>query len=217
MATVGRSAHCKGFSYERKIAKILSKGFKTDVERTVGSGATRGISTEYNHSEEIGKNGFVGDLFFPKTHPMSIFNYELKNHAGVKLVHLFNSNGEIPSFLEQVTTDSHRLGGAGNTVPCLIIHVNREDDYVVIPFRGVIYKQLVENGPAMITMMSYKSEREDKTYRYQMIVTNLKTFMKLNPQQTYEAYKDYDWDRLNHQEVKPKKINTDKLVQNFIK
>lgn len=213
----GSNRVSKGKSYERKVAKILSKGFKTDVERTGGSGAIRGIETEYNHSEEVGKNGFVGDLFFPKTHPMSIFNYELKNHAGVKLAHFFNSNGEIPSFLEQVTTDSRRLGGVGNTVPCLIVHVNREDDYVVIPFRGLVYKQLTEMGPAMITMLSYTSEREDKTYRYQMMITNLKTFVKLDPNQTYQAYKDYDWNRLNHQIVQPKKINTTKLVQDFIK
>lgn len=213
----GSNRVSKGKSYERKVAKILSKGFKTDVERTGGSGAIRGIETEYNHSEEVGKNGFVGDLFFPKTHPMSIFNYELKNHAGVKLAHFFNSNGEIPSFLEQVTTDSRRLGGVGNTVPCLIVHVNREDDYVVIPFRGLVYKQLTEMGPAMITMLSYTSEREDKTYRYQMMITNLKTFVKLDPNQTYQAYKNYDWNRLNHQTVKPKKINTTKLVQDFIK
>lgn len=213
----GSNRVSKGKSYERKVAKILSKGFKTDVERTGGSGAIRGIETEYNHSEEVGKNGFVGDLFFPKTHPMSIFNYELKNHAGVKLAHFFNSNGEIPSFLEQVTTDSRRLGGVGNTVPCLIVHVNREDDYVVIPFRGLVYKQLTETGPAMITMLSYTSEREDKTYRYQMMITNLKTFVKLDPNQTYQAYKNYDWNRLNHQTVKPKKINTTKLVQDFIK
>lgn len=213
----GSNRVSKGKSYERKIAKILSKGFKTDVERTGGSGAIRGIETEYNHSEEIGKNGFVGDLFFPKTHPMSIFNYELKNHAGVKLAHFFNSNGEIPSFLEQVTTDSRRLGGVGNTVPCLIVHVNREDDYVVIPFRGSVYKQLTEMGPAMITMLSYTSERESKTYRYQMMITNLKTFIQLDPNQTYKAYKDYDWNRLNHQTVKPKKIDTTKLVQEFFK
>lgn len=213
----GSNRVSKGKSYERKVAKILSKGFKTDVERTGGSGAIRGIETEYNHSEEVGKNGFVGDLFFPKTHPMSIFNYELKNHAGVKLAHFFNSNGEIPSFLEQVTTDSRRLGGVGNTVPCLIVHVNREDDYVVIPFRGLVYKQLTEMGPAMITMLSYTSERENKTYRYQMMITNLKTFVKLDPNQTYQAYKNYDWNRLNHQTVKPKKINTTKLVQDFIK
>lgn len=213
----GSNRVSKGKSYERKIAKILSKGFKTDVERTGGSGAIRGIETEYNHSEEIGKNGFVGDLFFPKTHPMSIFNYELKNHAGVKLAHFFNSNGEIPSFLEQVTTDSRRLGGVGNTVPCLIVHVNREDDYVVIPFRGSVYKQLTETGPAMITMLSYTSERENKTYRYQMMITNLKTFIQLDPNQVYKAYKDYDWNRLNHQTVKPKKIDATKLVQEFFK
>lgn len=213
----GSNRVSKGKSYERKIAKILSKGFKTDVERTGGSGAIRGIETEYNHSEEMGKNGFVGDLFFPKTHPMSIFNYELKNHAGVKLAHFFNSNGEIPSFLEQVTTDSRRLGGVGNTVPCLIVHVNREDDYVVIPFRSSVYKQLTEMGPAMITMLSYTSERESKTYRYQMMITNLKTFIQLDPNQVYKAYKDYDWNRLNHQTVKPKEIDTTKLVQEFFK
>lgn len=212
MATRGRAAHNKGFSYERKIAKTLSKGFKTDVERTGGSGATRGIETEYNHSDTIGKNGFVGDLFFPQTHPMSIFNYELKNHAGVKLIHFFNSNGEIPSFVEQVVTDSNRLGGVNHSVPCLIIHVNREDDYVVIPFEPVTYESLTKAGSTMITLLSYKQERTGNTYRYQVIVTNLTNFMTLDPTTTYHQYHHLDWNRLNHNLATPKDKSVDEIL-----
>lgn len=212
MATRGRAAHGKGSAYERKIAKTLSKGFKTDVERTSGSGATRGIETEYNHSDIIGKNGFVGDLFFPQTHPMSIFNYELKNHAGVKLIHFFNSNGEIPSFVEQVVTDSNRLGGVNHSVPCLIIHVNREDDYVVIPFEPVTYESLTKAGSTMITLLSYKQERTGNTYRYQVIVTNLTNFMTLDPTTTYHQYHHLDWNRLNHNLATPKDKSVDEIL-----
>lgn len=212
MATRGRSSHNKGSSYERKIAKTLSKGFKTDVERTGGSGSYRGICSEYNHSDTIGKNGFVGDLFFPQTHPMSIFNYELKNHAGVKLIHFFNSNGEIPSFVEQVVTDSNRLGGVNHSVPCLIIHVNREDDYVVIPFEPVTYESLTKAGSTMITLLSYKQERTGNTYRYQVIVTNLTNFMTLDPTTTYHQYHHLDWNRLNHNLATPKDKSVDEIL-----
>ena len=68
----GHSRVSKGKNYERKVAKELSNAFKTDVERTGGSGAYRGIQTEYNNSEDEGKAGFVGDLFFPNDHPLSI-------------------------------------------------------------------------------------------------------------------------------------------------
>ena len=215
MAQQGRSAKYKGSAYERKIAKLMSEGFHTDVQRTAYSGAGRGIDTQYNNSEVKGENGFVGDLFFPKTHPMSIFNYELKNHAKVKLAQFFNNNGEIPSFLEQVTTDSRRLGGVGHSVPCLVVHVEREDDYVVFPYRGAIYKELLSYGPAMITVLSYTQERTQHTYKYQMLITNLATFMQLSPQHVYQAYKDYDYDRLNHHQSAPKKLDINKLVKNI--
>lgn len=212
MAQQGRSAKYKGSAYERKIAKLMSEGFHTDVQRTAYSGASRGIDTQYNNSEVKGENGFVGDLFFPQTHPMSIFNYELKNHAGVKLIHFFNSNGEIPSFVEQVVTDSNRLGGVNHSVPCLIIHVNREDDYVVIPFEPVTYESLTKIGSTMITLLSYKQERTGNTYRYQVIVTNLTNFMTLDPTTTYHQYHHLDWNRLNHNLATPKDKSVDEIL-----
>lgn len=215
MASKGRGATNKGRAYERKIAKALSEGFKTNVQRSAYSGAKRGIETDYNLSEVEGENGFVGDLFFPKNHPMSIFNYELKNHAKVKLANFFNNNGEIPSFLEQVTTDSQRLGGVGHSVPCLIVHVEREDDYVIFPYRGEIYKDLTKVGPTMITVLSYQQERTGLNYRYQMLITNLKTFMQIDPKKAYQLYKDYDYDRLNHHAIQHKEVNIKSLVQDI--
>lgn len=198
MATKGRSAKSKGSNYERTIAKKLSEMFHTNVQRTGGSGAYRGIDTAYNHSEISMDRSFVGDVYFPAEHPMSVFNFELKNHEGVKLSQLFNSNGEIPSFLEQVTTDSRRLGGVGNSVPCLVIHVTRENDYVVIPFTSYAYVELTKQGSAMITMLSYDDKRLDHHYRYQVIVTDLNTFGCLDPVKTKEVYQNYDWEVLNH-------------------
>lgn len=214
MASKGRGAKVAGSAYERQIAKKLSKSFKTNVQRTAYSGATRGIETEYNQSQQIGKDGFVGDLFFPKGHPMSVFNYELKHHNNFKLIHFFNSNGELPSFLEQVTTDSNRLGGVGHSVPCLICHVNREDDYVAIPFEPHIYEYLTTRGSTMITLVHYKQERTNNVYRYQMIVTNLVAFENLvNIQdKVYQYYKNLDWNTLNHHFPKAKPVNVKNLI-----
>lgn len=212
----GRGRVSKGKNYERQIAKELSQAFKTDVERTGGSGAYRGIQTKYNQAGKVGKVGFVGDLFFPNDHPLSIFNYELKNHDKVRLTNIFNNNGEIPSFLEQVITDSNRLGGVGATAPCLIIHVTREDDYVVFPYNANIYSDLVTKGPVMIKVMSFYQKRTELTYRYQMLITNLATFEQVNPEQIQQVYSKLDWDVLNH-DLKPvnHEVDYDDLVDNI--
>lgn len=215
MATAGRGAHNKGFSYERRIAKTLSKAFHTNVQRTGGSGAYRGIDTEYNQSEIHGENGFVGDLFFPKNHPMSVFNYELKNHDNVRFNQFFNSNGEIPSFVEQVTTDSNRLGGVGHSVPCLIVHIKREDDYVIIPFENHTYQKLAPLGQTMITVLSYQNERTTMNYHYQVIVTTLDKFTQLDPMTTAKYYKNLDWNKFNHHLPKPKDVNVNNLVKDI--
>ena len=212
----GHSRVSKGKNYERQIAKELSQAFKTDVERTGGSGAYRGIQTKYNQAGKVGKVGFVGDLFFPNDHPLSIFNYELKNHDKVRLTNIFNNNGEIPSFLEQVITDSNRLGGVGATAPLLIIHVTREDDYVVFPYNANVYSDLVTKGPVMIKVMSFYQKRTELTYRYQMLITNLKTFEQVNPEQIQQVYSKLDWDVLNH-DLKPvsHEVDYDDLVDNI--
>lgn len=182
--------------------------FHTNVQRTGGSGAYRGIDTAYNHSNIHGDRSFVGDIYFPSEHPFSIFNFELKNHAGVKLSHIFNNNGEIPSFLQQVTTDSRRLC---SSVPCLIIHSDR-DDYVVIPYTPHTYVELTKHGSAMITMLSYDDKRLDHHYRYQVIVTNLNTFGCLDPIKVKEVYQNYDWDVLNHFKDTVKETNPNDYI-----
>lgn len=212
MATKGRSAKNKGSNYEREIAKKLSEMFHTNVQRTGGSGAYRGIDTAYNHSNTHGDRSFVGDVYFPTEHPLSVFNFELKNHEGVKLSHLFNNSGEIPSFLQQVTTDSRRLGGVGSSVPCLIVHVTREDDYVVIPYTPYAYVELSKCGNAMITMLSYDDKRLDHHYRYQVVVTNLNTFGCLDPIKTKEVYQNYDWEVLNHFKETTKETNPNDYI-----
>lgn len=209
----GSGAVNKGKSYERRIAKKFSLRYKTNVSRTAYSGATRGIETQYNHSSTVGKMGFVGDLFFPADHPMSLFNYELKNHDSVKFVQFFNCNGEIPSFLSQVTNDSERLGGVGHTVPCLIIHIKRENDYAIFPFKGVVYQQLIrEHDDTMITMLSYKQERLGAVNRYNMIVTTLDNFMNLDPDFLYQEYKNYNWNYLNKHKIVHKKVDINSIV-----
>lgn len=212
MATQGRQARVKGGQYERQIAKKLSSMFKVNVSRSAYSGAKRGLETDFNTGQS-NDYGFVGDLYFPKDHPMSIFNYELKNHDSVKFSQFFYNNGEIPSFLEQVTTDSERLGGIYHSVPCLIIHIKRQDDYVVIPYEVHTYAELVKNSPVMVTLLSYQNERTQQLNRYQMLVTTLKAFGQLNPQTMYDRYHHLDWNKLNHFETKRTTINIDKLLK----
>lgn len=209
----GRGKQSKGKNFERKVAKEFSLHYKTNVSRTAYSGATRGIETQYNHSDQTGNMGFVGDLFFPADHPMSIFNYELKNHDSVKFTQFFNSNGEIPSFMEQVTTDSSRLGGVGHTVPCLIIHIKRENDYALFPFKASVYQVLAkEHDNVLATMISYTQERTETINRYNMIVTTLDNFMSLDPDFMYQQYKNFNWDSLNTHEIKHKKVDLNKLI-----
>lgn len=212
MASVGSGAKAKGSEYERRVAKKLSNMFKASVSRSAYSGAKRGLETQFNTGQS-NDYGFVGDLYFPKGHPMSIFNYELKNHDSVKFNQFFYNTGEIPSFLEQVTTDSERLGGIYHSVPCLIIHIKRQDDYVIIPYEVHTYAELVKNSPVMITLMSYQNDRTQQLFRYQMLVTTLKAFGQLDPQAMYERYHHLDWNKLNHKEIKRTTVNINKLLK----
>lgn len=214
MATVGRGAKSKGSSYERQIAKKLSNMFKVSVSRSAYSGAKRGLETQFNTGQS-NDYGFVGDLYFPKGHPMSIFNYELKNHDSVKFNQFFYNTGEIPSFLEQVTTDSERLGGVNHSVPCLIIHIKRQDDYVIIPYEIHTYADLVKHSPVMITLMSYQNERTQQLFRYQMLITTLKAFGQLNPKAMYQRYHTLNWNKLNHFKKSKKTIDVNKLINDI--
>lgn len=220
----GKGRVNKGKTYERKIAKILSNAFKTDVQRTGGSGAYRGIETAYNESETVGKSGFVGDLFFPNTHPMSLFNYELKNHDKVSVTNIIKSTGEMQTFINQVITDSTRLGGVGHTNPCLIIHVKNEDDYVLIPYEPHVYNQLVKDSLCSIIMLNHNinklkfsnKENTDYIYHYQMILTNLDGFTKIDPKLVSKYYKNLNWNKFN-KKIKGKEVNTDDMLSQLMK
>ena len=197
----GSSANNKGKTYERSVAKKLSDYFKTSVNRVPLSGAWRGNNNQYSLRDD---SNYIGDLFFPTGHPLSIFNYELKNHKEIKLRNFFSNNREIPQFMQQVTTDSYRLGGVGSSIPCLIVHVAREDDYVVVPYQIDMYKSLVDKEmPAMISRLGYTDEMTGKSYTYLCIITNLASFGSQDADNLYKWYHKLNWDILNEKDDEP--------------
>lgn len=194
-ASRGKGSSKKGKNFELGIAHKLSDAYKINVNRVPMSGAWRGSNNNYALRDD---SNYIGDLFFPSGHPLSIFNYELKNHAGIKLRNFFMCNSEIPQFMQQVTTDSYRIGGVGSSIPCLIVHVEREDDYVAIPYEQRMYEALVkEDYPAMELTLGYTDERTQVKYQYQMLLTNLKSFTAIDPIKVNTWYYDLDWDILN--------------------
>ena len=191
----GSAANNKGKTFERNISKKLSEYFKTSVNRVPLSGAWRGNNNQYALRDD---SNYIGDLFFPTDHPLSIFNYELKNHKEIKLRNFFMNNREVPQFMQQVVTDSNRLGGVGKSIPCLIVHINREDDYVVLPYQKDMYKSLISNNlPANISMLGYTDEMTGRTYKYLSIITNLSSFGAQSADSLYRWYHQIDWDKLN--------------------
>lgn len=199
MASAGSGAHQKGNNFERAVSKKLSKAWQVEVNRTAYSGSTS------NASAQAGLSGFTGDLFVTPSSKLSgIFSFELKNHANFRLRHIFMNNGEYPSYLEQCVEDSRRQG----SVPVLILHVTREDDYVVIPHNKTYLAWLRKNNyPAMEVLSSYTNSRTQQTNDFEMLVTNLKAFCA-TPQKILLSYRGSVWDKLNR-DKQPKEFDND--------
>lgn len=213
VATRGKNSGIKGSSYELKVSHLLSKAFKTSVNRVPESGAWRGNSNDYTtHNDER----LLGDIMFPLHHPMNVFNFELKNHSDITLNKILKSSASFQDFVSQVTTDAHRKG---NSVPILVIHVNYEDDYLVIPFSASFYKSIIssKNSFGLVTRVSFKDKRLNKLNLYDVIVTNLKTFMKQSQNDLVNWYSEVDWNSLNKGKNIKKDTNIDALDSVFSK
>lgn len=170
MASKGRGARNKGSSFERSICKKLTNLTGYKFNRTAYSGAT--------HQDIVSAN-FVGDIYAENGNPYHMFNYELKNHDIVTLNNIVLCNGELPLFLKQVITDTQRLGFT--TLPCLIIHIKRWKDLVVIPYNSDLYSEISETlGFVLKVPMKFTDERLGITYRYDFLVTTLEVFADID-------------------------------------
>lgn len=192
MAKKGRSANVKGKTFERDIVKLFTKNYQVQVNRGAYSGA--------NHLNGNVERSFVGDVFFPASHPLSLFNFELKNHDTIQFSNIIKGNKELPSFLEQVMTDTNRLLSVGyKSIPCLIIKVKRDGIYVTLPFSDTIYTELCNsNELAVKHRLSYNDKRHKIIKQYDVLTTTIGGFMKLNVTTLVNAYKNYDLESLNH-------------------
>lgn len=170
MASKGRGARTKGSTYERNICKKLTALTGSTFSRTAYSGATH---------QDIVSASFVGDIYTEHDSVYSNFNYELKNHDNTNLNNIVSGNGELPLFLQQVIQDTKRLGDT--TLPCLIIHIKRWKDLVLIPYESDTFRQIASTDKMIFhNVLSYKDDRLGTTYRYSFMVMELETFATLN-------------------------------------
>lgn len=210
MATKGRSAVVRGKTYERNIAKKLTNNYGVPINRVPLSGAANYKEMD---GSRLADRSFIGDLFAPEGHPLGIFNFELKSHSNVKASHLIKGIGEIPSFLEQVTTDAYRIGGYTKTVPCLIVHIDKDDDYVILPYASKLYNHYIDNYFAIKTQLSYADDRTKVIRKYDVTITNLEAFMSISADTYNQAYQKINWDILNQEvESSEEDFNIDKII-----
>ena len=211
-ASRGASAHAKGNSRERLVAKLLTKWTGERVMRTLSSGAggTRAV-------DEI---RMTGDLFFPLG-SKNPFSYEIKDHATTKLKQVFNNNGDIPDFFEQAVTDCRRVEKYGFN-PMLIFHISRETDYVLTMYNDSLYIDLFKNNLKFSTQWtSFEEKRLNTINKCHTILTTLPELMKLNYLDVFSYYSDdnYSWeDQIVKDKIKDNSIektfdNIDSLLK----
>lgn len=180
----------KGSNRELFYSKKLSEWSGERVMRTLSSGAggTRAV-------DEI---RMTGDLFFPLGSP-NCFSYEAKDHASTRLKHVFNNNGDIPSFWEQAVTDARRLKKFG-VCPVLLFHISREDDYVLLPYQQEMYINLLKASPKVpvqLQMTSFTDKMRQQDNNFMTILTNLKGLFTQPPLKVFALYSGLDYDILN--------------------
>ena len=202
----GHGAKVKGSSRERELAKKLSAWSGEKVMRTLSSGA--------GGTRADGDIRMTGDLFFPigSANP---FNYEVKDHATTRIQHVFNNNGDIPSFLEQATTDARR--GNPSTVPMLIFHISREADYILVPYTKALFRQLRDSLLPVQAQMSYfQDDKTKQVNKIPTLLTDLKSLTTIPAETLFEWYADCNWDYMN-QDFVVKHIDTESLVAGVLK
>lgn len=196
----GKNRHVKGSSYERSIAKKFSDWSGVRVSRTFASGASG--------SDFSGDTRVTGDLFFPVGYP-NCFSIELKNHAAFNIRQLFLNGSVLKTFLAQNVEDADRIAGR---VPMLVMHVNREDDYIVLPYHKDFEAFLVKNKLPYFRKSVFSSEkRTGKTTSFEALITNLNSFVKVKPNTMFKWYSNMsDYKSVSESTVEQTAI--DKLV-----
>lgn len=173
MATQGRGATNKGKNYERAIAKKLTQLTGVQFNRTAYSGA--------RSTDDLSERTFVGDLFSEDNTIWSRFNFELKNHDNVGINNIVFNNGEVPSFVKQCVIDSAR----NHTIPCLIIHILRVGDLVLVPYDSNLFSDLIQIKSRYLfsTLLGYEDKRQSINKEYHFMVMDLDTFGSLDAKQ----------------------------------
>lgn len=122
---------------------------------------------------------------------------------------MFLNGSVLKIFLSQNVEDADRLDGK---LPMLIMHVNREDDYVVLPYHASFEKFIVENKLPYFRKTVFSDEkRTGKTTSFDAIITNLSSFTKVKPDTMFSWYSEIkDYKKVSKSTVKQSSI--DKLV-----
>ena len=176
MASRGRQARVKGSGQELKLAKLLSAWTGQTFVRVPMSGA--------NHQQK-GEINMIGDITAP-TGSNNSFNYESKKHEAVNVKQVMFNNGEIPSFWEQVVTDSGRVVD-GMLSPMLIFTKNYEPNYVLVPYTEWLVTNLQDKLlPCQVQKTSYVDSVSKKLQVFDTILTTLDAVMEFNPDDVFK-------------------------------
>lgn len=210
----GHNRHVKGSKYERAIAKKLSEWTGVSYSRTMSSGAA---GSEHGSDARL-----IGDIFSPIGYP-DPFNYECKNHDDVTIKNIVWGTGELNQFMEQVITDSHRA----DTIPVLIMHINHEADYVMLPYSNYLYQELSrKNELAFRVYNGYQDKRLEQYISVDWLVTTMKGLLTLDSTEIFNTYiriqqemGTYWWEKVTDTSVKGKDEwnEVSKQTQNIIK
>lgn len=147
-------------------------------------------------------------MFFPVGYP-NCFSIELKNHEAFNIRQLFLNGSVLRTFLAQNIEDADRISGR---VPMLVMHVNREDNYIVLPYHKDFEAFLVDNNLPYFRKTVFSSEkRTGKTTSFEALITNLNSFVKVNPKTMFKWYSSLsDYKSVSKSTVEQTKI--DELV-----
>ncbi|ADH03207.1 RusA-like Holliday junction resolvase [Bacillus phage W.Ph.] len=186
MASQGRGARNKGSGFELKTAKELSRWSNENVQRVPQSGAGG-----FRFGSDMRMSG---DITFP-VGSKNVFVYECKKHEGWHLGHLFMNQGDIKKWWEQVVTDARRCADIG-LVPCLMFSKNRDNTYVLLPFKQEVYDELSGKYPVSRQNVYYL-DVADERQEFDTILMTLDGFTSYNKNIIWDHYRGIDWDVLN--------------------
>lgn len=183
MASQGRGARNKGSSFERTIAKFMSGWWGGNFNRTPGSGGLRWDSAQ----------SIAGDIVPPEGMNFP-FVIECKKHEGWILDHVLLNTGEPKNWFAQVVMDARRIKKY-KKVPMLVFSKNRARNFVMVPYEGLLYNDLIQQGnhDVMRTSVTIKNIR-DEIQVFDVIVTTLDTLALFTPDYLRAYATNLVWD-----------------------